>query len=237
MTELPPVKEKAAITPVQKRVKDYFDHVASKDLYSSRNVFYSSFFEERDKHIADALRNMGLNRFRILDAGCGDGSGFIRIRERLKGLNIVYKGFDISLQMLGEARKRNLDVSEGDLVDLRDYCDGNFDIVLSLFGSIGYLSNEQERKSALGEFRRVLTEGGLLLLDVFYRDKERDCTYSLEDNNSIEGWIHLFRKGQVGELLEAEGFTIIDSSNFKTVFPNRRTGPKDNLHELYICRK
>ena len=218
------------------KVMGYFDYVAATGIYSSRDSLYSGFFKERDKHIADKICSIGRSRLSVLDAGCGDGSGFIRLREKLKRLEITYRGFDISSEMLEKSRNKGLDVVEGDLVDLREYPSGSFDVVLSLFGSIGYLSSELERKTAFREIRRVLSDDGLLALDVFYRPKEQDCTYSLEENSPVEGWIHLFSKGQVGEMLELGGFSVIHCSQHKTVFPMRNKGPKDNLHELYICK-
>ena len=221
----------------QKKVRNYFDHVAATGLYSSRDGLYSGFFEERDNHIADKISSENFCNLRVLDAGCGDGSGFIRLRERLKYLDITYHGFDISPKMVENSVNQGLNVVEGDLVDLSRYPDGGFDIVLSLFGSICYLPEERKRKTALREFMRVLAGGGLLALDVFYRPNEQDCTYSLEEKGLVEGWIHLFGKGQVGNMLAAEGFTIIHTSKHKTEFPQRNYGPKDNLHELYICKK
>ena len=76
---------------------------------------------------------------RVLDVGCGDGT--TAVPEARLGADVL--GVDIASNLVaaGNARARelgldNLTFQEGDASDLKDLCDDQFDLVVSIFGAM-----------------------------------------------------------------------------------------------------
>jgi SAM-dependent methyltransferase len=96
---------------------------------------------------------------RVLDVPCGDG----RLTALLAGAGHHALGVDISAEEIEHARRENPDLAF--LVgDLRALPDGPFDAVLSWGNSFGYMVPAESARS-LAEMRRVLRDGGRLVLD------------------------------------------------------------------------
>jgi ubiquinone/menaquinone biosynthesis C-methylase UbiE len=104
---------------------------------------------------------------RILDVGCGTGSLALRCARR--GAQVT--GIDISPQMLDVAREKVAAAGLGDRVELRQmsavdldeaFPDGTFDVVVSSL-TFSELS-EEEQRFVLRECRRLLRDGGRLLV-------------------------------------------------------------------------
>ncbi|RKX24433.1 MAG: hypothetical protein DRP46_13295 [Candidatus Zixiibacteriota bacterium] len=106
----------------------------------------------------------------ILDHGCGQG----RHCTQLTADGYTAIGFDYSKTLLDlavrEKNTRGLDIFyiRGDMLYL-PIKDSLFDWALSLFGSFGYLS-DQENIEVLQEIRRILKPGGKLILDIWNKD-------------------------------------------------------------------
>ena len=105
----------------------------------------------------------------ILDVGCGLGMHTVELSTR--GFLVV--GFDLSLPMLSraadEAQDRGVRINflHGDMRHMS--FDGAFDAVLCWGTTFGYFDDEANR-GVLKRFRRALTPGGTILLDVANRD-------------------------------------------------------------------
>jgi len=95
------------------------------------------------------------NKLLTLDIGCGDG----RKTSIFRKLASEIIGLDVSLEKLGEARKRGIEVTLADAVHLpfRDNC---FEAILC-FHVIEHL---RKSTKVLKEIRRILKSSGLLLL-------------------------------------------------------------------------
>lgn len=102
----------------------------------------------------------------VLDAPCGHG----RITNRLAARGFRVTGVDASSLFLDEARVAGTSATYvlGDLRDLP--VDGPFDAVISWFTSFGYFDDEGNRQ-VLSEYRRVLRNGGRLLIEMHNRDE------------------------------------------------------------------
>nr|MBA2601069.1 methyltransferase domain-containing protein [Actinomycetota bacterium] len=97
---------------------------------------------------------------RVLEAGCGSG----RVLAFLRELGCRAVGLDFAVEALSEARRRlgAPPMVAGDVTRL-PFRDGSFDCVVSL-GVVEHF--EEGPRSALQEHRRVMGNGGLLLLSV-----------------------------------------------------------------------
>ncbi len=158
---------------------------------------------------------------RILDVGAGAGE---------YSLYFSGQGFSVCALELAEAnieafRKKiqpnmDLELNQGNAVDLSRYPDKAFDVVL-LFGPLYHLHSEQDRKRAVSEARRVLKDDGtmffafiqndmVILTEFLYDDKfflgdtYNHDTFKLEDFPFV--FLHL---DQCRNLLTSEKIRIL----------------------------
>jgi SAM-dependent methyltransferase len=104
------------------------------------------------------------NRVSILDLGCGTGEHL----EILSRDGHRCAGIDSSRQMLAVARRRGngaIEYDQRSVVDF-DYFE-EFDIVISLFGSLDYVLDDDEFDAVLWNIWRALRAGGVALLEIW----------------------------------------------------------------------
>jgi len=116
--------------------------------------------------------------FKILDIGCGYGRLTIPLAK--EGHNI--EGVDLSPNLIEEAKlrakKENLDVAFkiGDMRSL-PYKDDSFDVVICMWSTFSYMLTVEDQVKALEQMARVLTKGGIAIIDL----------PSTEKNQTLEG--------------------------------------------------
>ncbi|MBI5642594.1 MAG: class I SAM-dependent methyltransferase [Deltaproteobacteria bacterium] len=94
-----------------------------------------------------------------LDAGCGAGAALKSLSNRGRAA-----GIDYSPVSLGFCKKRGLTALAQASVTELPFKDGSFDLVISL--DVIYHSGVKDDVAALKEFRRVLKDGGILILNL-----------------------------------------------------------------------
>lgn len=105
---------------------------------------------------------------RVLDLCCGQGRHALELVRR--DFRHVC-GLDQSAHLIGEAKaaaareELAVDFREGDAREL-PYADDAFDAVLLMGNSFGYFAAAADDRAMLGEVRRVLRDGGRVLLDL-----------------------------------------------------------------------
>jgi len=105
----------------------------------------------------------GLTGHRLLDIGCGTGSGLGPMIER--GYDVT--GVDVSPRMLEVARDKlgaDVPLIAEDMRRLPRL--GEFDLVWSLCDAVNYLHSDDELVAAFAGFRRNLAPGGVVVFDV-----------------------------------------------------------------------
>ena len=108
---------------------------------------------------------------RILDLCCGQGRHSVELAQR--GFRVT--GYDLSEYLLGLARKRahelgvEVEFVRGDMRELP--WENEFDAVISMFTSFGYLESDEEDERVLGAVRGALRPGGQLLVDHHNRER------------------------------------------------------------------
>jgi SAM-dependent methyltransferase len=123
----------------------------------------------------------------VLDLACGAGRHTDALRRR--GYRAL--GLDLSLTLLRQSP--GLPRVAGDMCCL-PFADGSFDWVLNFFTSFGYFEDERQNFSVLQEMRRVLTDRGHFLIDLFNRDRVIETLVPRESQNlgstrvEIERW-------------------------------------------------
>jgi SAM-dependent methyltransferase len=103
----------------------------------------------------------------VLDLACGSGRHSIVLSA--DGYMMI--GLDASLRLLKIAKQRSQGIAVvlGDIRFLPFKTD-TFDAAVSVDTSFGYLPSEADDKVSLSEVRRVMTQEGLLIIDVFNRE-------------------------------------------------------------------
>lgn len=152
----------------------------------------------------DALERLalshGLDGRRVLDVACGTGHSLLPWLER--GYDAV--GVDVSERMAAVAREKGAEVHVADMRALPAL--GAFDLVTCLGDALNHLLALDDVQTALGEMRRALAPGGLVVFDlnlfVAYRDTPDTI---VEDEDRVVLWpgagARIAAPGGVGELV------------------------------------
>jgi len=103
-----------------------------------------------------------------LDIGYGTGGHLIPFAK--KGFNVT--GFDLSEAMIKQAKEKikKADIKANvQLGDARNYRDGKkYDLVVSMFAVMGYLTSNEDFLSGLKTARIHLNDNGLFIFDVWF---------------------------------------------------------------------
>jgi len=139
-------------------------------MFLSRTVqFYDKFYATKNyqaeviylcKKIAERCQKLDMT---LLDVACGTGEHAKFFKQRF-----AVEGLDISPDMLALARRKNPDLRFF-LGDMRDFeLNGRYDVVSCLFSSIGYLLSLKEVAQAVGNMKRHLNPGGVILVEPWF---------------------------------------------------------------------
>jgi len=141
-------------TELKTKTKDFFDKLAVSYDNSRTNALSKVFYNDIIRRILD------LKPETLLDVGCGDGSMLALLSHQ----DIALYGIDLSKKMIAAAQKKlvsNAEVCVGDTSYL-PYADNSFDLIVCS-AVLHYIPRP---KSALKEFKRVLTPSGTLILGI-----------------------------------------------------------------------
>jgi len=180
------------------------------------------------KFIKNNLKSEGL----ILDLACGTGRHIVPLSK--EGYNIVGLDVSASLLKIAKNRERNNKLVRADMRFL-PFKPDTFSAALSMDTSFGYLFSERDDLQTLNELNYTVTEGGMLIIDVFNREKfvqkyettiKKDLKWSFllilaKSNNRLASWLllHLFN------WREYPSFLLIQK---RTISKNG-----DNLHDSW----
>ncbi len=147
------------------------DSGKAEDFYSRHG---SRVYEKNAmRHIQEKILLRGLQLVPIpegagvLDAGCGTGFGM----QLLSRLGYSVSGFDASEEMISRARAKGFNVVVGDMRRI-PFPDSAFEAIVSI-SALQWVPLK-ERLKAAREFRRVLADGGVAVVQ-FYPASEREA--------------------------------------------------------------
>jgi SAM-dependent methyltransferase len=201
---------------------------------------YLSVYPHRDSREADRAVEFlyaalsGKKIERVLDLACGAGR-----HSRALGRHWQTTGLDLSETLLLVARREASDASfvRGDMRVL-PFRPGAFSLVVNLFTSFGYFSEDGDHRAVLAEIASVLPAGGIFVLDYLNaeqvvanlkpRDERRVNDLVVEQERSITAdgrfvekkitlrgknksfveRVRLFSRSQLESLLDDAGFAV-----------------------------
>ncbi len=156
----------------------------------------------------------------LLDMGCGNGRHLLEALER--GLEVY--GIDASIELLHICKKKLDDKAElvrADVKSLPFEC-GSFDNIIYI-ATIHHL--KQDRVDSLKEARKVLKEGGKILVSSWAReldrwdleDDEQDLIvpWHREDGEIIDRFYHLYHLDELSEDVRKSGLKVIEAFHSK----------------------
>jgi SAM-dependent methyltransferase len=133
-------------------------------------------WESEQGFFQEILRNY--DAARVLDAACG--TGFHTVMLARDGFNVT--GADGSAEMVRKAQEnaqragvKELPVVEAEWTKMsQSFPDQKFDAIVILGNAFTHLFDENDRKKALGEFYKLLSDDGVVIIDHRNYDKILD---------------------------------------------------------------
>lgn len=153
------------MTDFYTKLAKYYDQMYGHIDYEDNSKKLHEFIQQYKKSDAN----------RLLDVACGTGTHIMHLMDKYETM-----GFDLSDEMLKVARKKcpNIDFVQGNMVDLD--LGRKFDVITCLFGSIGYLTTEEELARAINAFSAHSNEGGVVIIEpMFTKETVRDRSMGL----------------------------------------------------------
>ena len=138
----------------------------TETLYSGLARYYDLLYEWKDyrkdvDHLIAILDGKGITRgSRLLDVGCGTGGHIQLLVDRFD-----CTGVDVHEEMLEVARGKVPAATfvRGDMRDLE--LGRTFDVVISMFGTLGYASTRDDLERTVGTLSGHLRPGGVALIE------------------------------------------------------------------------
>ena len=148
-------------------IQTRFDRIAAtyEDTIGARRHAFNDAVDQIVLQYARA----GARPLSVLDAACGTGSRWRKLREELPDIELC--GFDASPQMVEIAQARGGGFSQVQVCDLTGiaFPDQSFDLVTCLFFPFSCLTSAVDRRKAAAELSRMLRPNGLLFVDAINR--------------------------------------------------------------------
>lgn len=143
---------------------------------------YLALYTHRDEHEAERVADLIASRValcrdgRALDLACGGGR-----HQRELSDHWWTVGLDLSPSLLHAARtaERSAPLVRADMRTL-PFRDGAFDLVVNLFTSFGYFSDDRAHHRVIGEVARVTCPGGWFVLDYLNAEHVRRTLVPLD---------------------------------------------------------
>ncbi|MBT4763458.1 class I SAM-dependent methyltransferase [bacterium] len=139
---------------------DYlYDAMSSQyqNVSNKRRKYIFSINELIYKHCAGVVNS-------YLDAGCGDGIRSSDIQKKIQPNKTVL--IDSSIKMIELSRKntKNSTCVHSSIEDFT--CDNKFDLITCLWNVFGHIESEEKRIKSLINLRKLLSNDGLLMIDI-----------------------------------------------------------------------
>ncbi len=138
---------------------DYYD-----EIYASIGKDYYKESDKTHKLIQKYLNTQGKS---LLDVGCGTGH-----HAGILGKNYLVEGLDLDPSILSVARKKypKIHFHKANMINFK--LNKKFDVIISLFSSIGYLKTKSNLNKAIQTMTHHLLPGGVMLIEPWFSPSE-----------------------------------------------------------------
>lgn len=176
---------------------------------------------------------------RVLELGCGTGILTLSLDELM-----CYKimATDKSSEMIAKARQKadntltsNVTFKVADFMDLSEFEDEDYDVVLLTFDSINYLHEASQILSLLDEVRKVLKTRGLFIFDFTTPLNSEDALEKLDGEEGYADNYYYYRESKYNSenRIHTNIFTIrkLDASH-ETIIREYKEVHKQRIYSL-----
>lgn len=208
------------------------------EVFKDYAYYYNMFYGDKD-YAGEAMTVKGLiDRYRgnkeittLLDMGCGTG----RHDFELAKLGYQMTGIDLSEAMIAVAKS----TSDGgcalvfEVADIRSYKPSRkYDAVISLFHVMSYQNTNDDVLNTFLSARRMLSEGGYFLFDVWYgpgvlSDKPNVRVKEIEDDKN--------RLIRIARPIMHDRNNLVDV-NYEVLIINKETNKVQTFNEVHKMR-
>lgn len=142
-----------------------FDHYAQYYdlLYSVKG------YEAEANYVCALIEKFGAGSKSMLDLGCGTGNHdfhFARHGYDVTGVDLSPKMISLANKKKAEKGLENISFEEGNILSLQ--LNREFDVVVSLFHVMNYLTKTSDMKTGFANALRHVKPGGLFIFDTWY---------------------------------------------------------------------
>ena len=134
------------------------------EIYASIDKDYATEVTKAHKIIQKYKQSKGKL---LLDVACGTGAHAEPLRKHYK-----VEGLDLDPEMLSVARRKHPKIKfhQGDMTNFD--LNRQFDVIVCLFSSIGYVKTKSRLRKAIKTMNRHLFPGGVLLIEPWFTPKQ-----------------------------------------------------------------
>lgn len=176
------------------------------EIYASIDKDYSAEADKAHKIIQKYKQSKGKL---LLDVACGTGAHAGPLRKHYK-----VEGLDLDPEMLAVARKKHPKITfhQGDMTDFD--LGHQFDVIVCLFSSIGYVKTKSRLQKAIKTMNRHLLPGGVLLIEPWFTPKQwhPGRVFATQVNRPNLRIVRMSHSGQKGKLSHIEFQYLIGTS-------------------------
>ena len=176
------------------------------EIYASIDKDYSAEADKAHKMIQKYKQSKGKL---LLDVACGTGAHAGPLSKHYK-----VEGLDLDPKMLSVARKKHPKITfhQGDMTDFD--LGRQFDVIVCLFSSIGYVKTKARLQKAIKTMNRHLHPGGILLIEPWFTPKQwhPGRVSATQVNRPNLRIVRMSHSGQKGKLSHIEFQYLIGTS-------------------------
>lgn len=196
----------------------YYDLLYQDKTYSSEVEYIT---QEIFNHIPEAKQ--------ILELGCGSGGHAQFLSE--KGFQIT--GIDLSESMVDAAQKKKIPYFEAKVGDIVNFdLNQKFDVALSLFHVISYLTKNEELISCFKKVNKHLKSNGIFIFDVWFTP----AVYHLKPSSRIKQFENDSLKVERNSKSVMDLYDNTIDVHFDIQIKNKSNGEHAFLQENHIMR-
>lgn len=125
-------------------------------------------YEKETQRLVEIIENYKISEGKtLLDVGCGTGAHIMYLKDHYD-----VTGVDLSESMLKVARDKFNDIQffKQNMISMQ--LGMKFDVITSLFGSIGHLLSEEDISNAAKSFSEHLKNGGVAVIEPFLTEEK-----------------------------------------------------------------
>ncbi len=146
-------------------------------------IYYWKNYKKESEALLELISKYSKSKKRdLLEVGCGTGHHLKYLKSKFKCV-----GTDINQGILNIAKEKNKGVSfkKADMINME--LNQKFDIIISMFSSIGYVKTLSNLKKTLQNFSKHLKSGGIIIIEPWFSPEKfnsgKQILHTYEDDN------------------------------------------------------